>query len=196
MDDIKSARDIAMEKVAQLGEITEEERLTWKYIPQGEKLATGYLKQDCNLAAELAKYDDQAARYVTRGASDVLVRNIELPRDDASRRRNKLVMDGIKVLKKDKVALENTYSQMRNVFNHYLEQGEQQRQAAYASLKSEFEGRMRQAMQQQMGMMAPVKMDVERQPQFQEEWRLRRTQIDMQYRKLLDEYKQELREIE
>ena len=45
MTDIKSAHEIAMEKVAKLGEATEEERLRWKYVPEGEKLAASYLKQ-------------------------------------------------------------------------------------------------------------------------------------------------------
>ena len=33
MADIKSAREIAMEKIEKLGEATEEERLKWKYVP-------------------------------------------------------------------------------------------------------------------------------------------------------------------
>jgi len=50
MDDIiKSAREIAMEKVEKLGEATEEERMEWKFIPQGESLAGKYLGKDCNL---------------------------------------------------------------------------------------------------------------------------------------------------
>ncbi len=37
-----------------------------------------------------------------------------------------------------------------------------------------------------------IKIDVERQPQFQEEWRKLLTQLDSQYLMLLNEYKQEL----
>ena len=40
MSDIKSAHEIAMEKVEKLGEVTDEERLKWKYVPEGEKLAS------------------------------------------------------------------------------------------------------------------------------------------------------------
>jgi hypothetical protein len=36
MSDIKSAREIAMEKAASIGEATAEERLEWKYLPEGE----------------------------------------------------------------------------------------------------------------------------------------------------------------
>jgi hypothetical protein len=81
---------------------------------------------------------------------------------------------------------------MRSIFNHYIEQGEQQRKQAYERLKVEFEAKIQQAIQQQLGSVAGIKIDVERQPQFQEEWRKIQTQLDSQYIKLLDEYKQEL----
>jgi len=48
-------------------------------------------------------------------------------------------------------------------------------------------------MQRQMGLPATnINIDVEKQPQFQEEWQRLQGQLDMQYIKLLDEYKQEL----
>ena len=95
-------------------------------------------------------------------------------------------------LKSDKIAVENVYSQLRHIFNHYMEQGEQQKKQAYETLKAEFESRVQQAVQQQLGLPAGIKIDVEKQPQFQEEWRKVQTQLDSQYYKLLDEYKQEL----
>ncbi len=194
MGDIKSAREIAMEKVEKLEQATDEERLKWKYTPEGEKLAARYLKQNCNLAVELSKYDEKERRYIIEGAVDILVRNINLPQDDLARKNNRRAMEGVKNLKGDKVAVENVYSKLRRIFNHYIEQGEQQRQQAYETLKSEFEVKARQAMQQQ-GLLFGGKMDVERQPQFQEEWSRVQIQLDSQYYKLLDEYKQELRAI-
>jgi len=59
-------------------------------------------------------------------------------------------------------------------------------------LKAEFAARIQQAVQQQLGLPPGVRIDVEKQPQFQEEWRKVQTQIDSQYYRLLDEYKQEL----
>jgi len=190
--DIKSALEIAMEKIEKLGKATDEERLKWKYVPEGEKLAVRYLKQDCNLVVELSQYEEAARRYVVEGASDILIRNINLPKDDLTKRNNRRVMDGLKNLKNTKVAVENTYSKIRRIFNHYAEQGEQQRKQAYESLKTEFEAKMQQAIQQQLGSLTRIKIDVEKQPQFQEEWRKIQTQLDSQYLKLLDEYKREL----
>ncbi|MFC2052118.1 hypothetical protein ACFLT4_05255 [Chloroflexota bacterium] len=192
MSDIKSAREIAMEKVEKLGDLTEEERLRWKYVPQGEELAAKYLKGDCKLVAELGKYQENFKKYVTRGAAEVLIRNIDLPKNDAAKRSNKIAMDGLKVLKSDKGALENIYSQIRYLFNHYAEQGEQQKKQAYESLKTEFEAKIQQALQQQPGSFEGMKIDVEKQPQFQQEWHKVQTQLDSQYFKLLGEYKQGL----
>ncbi len=192
MGDIKSARELAMEKIEGLGKATDEERLRWKYVPEGEKLAARYLKQDCNLVAELSQYEETARKYVIVGASDILIRNINLPKDDLAKRDTKRAMDGFKNLKGDKVAVENVYSKMRRIFNHYTEQGEQQRRQAYESLKAEFEAKVQQAVQQQLGTSMGIRIDVEKQPQFQEEWRKVQTQLDSQYFKLLDEYKQEL----
>jgi len=192
MGDIKSALEIAMEKVEKLGKATDEERLRWKYIPEGERLAARYLRQDCNLVVELDQYEEKVKRYIIEGAADILVRSINLPRDDLARRNNRRAMDGIKTLNSDKASVENVYSKIRSIFNHYAEQGEQQRKQAYESLKTEFEAKMRQLIQQQLGSVVGIKVDVERQPQFREEWRKLQTQLDSQYLKLLDDYKQEL----
>jgi hypothetical protein len=191
-EEIKSALEIAMEKVEKLGEVTEEERMKWKYVPEGEKLAARYLKHNLNLLSELGKFDEKAKGYVMGGAQEVLIRNVELPKNDYLRRKNKRVMEGIKLLKNDKVSVENAFSKMRRVFDHYTEQGEQQRKQAYDSLKVDVEARLQQALRQQMGTMANVRIDVESQPQFQEEWRRMLGQLETQYTKLLDEYKGEL----
>ncbi len=195
MADIKSAQEIAMEKIARLGEASEEERRKWKNVPAGEKLATKYLKEDTNLVAELSHYPENDRKYVVEGAAAVLIRNLGLPKNDALKKMNRRVMDGLKVMKSDKVAVENVYSRIRNIFNHYNEQGEQQRRAAYESLKAQAEANIKQQMQQQMGMTSRVKIDVERQPQFQQEWRKIQHQLDSQYLTLLKEYQQELAKI-
>jgi hypothetical protein len=192
MGDIKSAAEIAREKLEKIDKPTDEERLKWKYVPEGEKLAAKYLKQNLNLVAELGNYDKKVLGYIKDGASEILVRNINLPRSDLARKTNKKAMEGLKTIKGDKVSVENIFSKIRNIFKHYTAQGEQQRKQAYASLKAEFETRVRQAMQQQLSPLMGMKIDVERQPQFQEEWRRLQIQLDSQYLRLLDEYKQEL----
>lgn len=195
MGEIKSAREIAMEKLEKLGEATVEERLKWKYVPEGESLAGRYIKEDYSLVVELERYEEDARKYVVEGAAGILLRNIGLPKDDLARKNNKRAMDGLKALKSDKVSVENVYSKMRRIFKHYEQEGEQQKRQAYEALKADFEAKVQEALAQQIGPLTGIKVDVEKQPQFQEEWRRVQAQLDSQYIKLLDEYKQELRTI-
>ncbi len=192
MSNIKSAMEIAMEKVARLGTPSEDERLKWKHVPAGEQLAARYLKEDYNLIAELSQYQPDVRKYIVTGAAGILIRNIDIPKHDAARKNNKRAMDGLKILKSDKVGVENVYSRIRQLFKHYAEQGEQQRRQAYQSLKTEMEGKMQQAMQQQMDILPGTRIDVEKQPQFQQEWRKVQAQFDSQYLTILGEYKREL----
>jgi hypothetical protein len=189
---IKSAAEIAKEKLAQIGEPTEEERFKWKYGPEGEKLAAKYLREDINLMNEVKNYEEKARKFIAAGVNDILIRNISLPRTESARKTNKKAMDGIKALKNDKTAVENLYSRMRHVLDHYVQEGAQQKKQAYESLKAEFEQKLQAAIRKQTGVNARMKIDVEKQPQFQEEWQRMQSQMEAQYNNLLDEYKKEL----
>jgi hypothetical protein len=195
MGEIKSAAEIAKEKLEKIGEPTEQERLKWKYAPEGEKLAALYLKDDLNLVNEMKKYDGEVRKIIIASVNDILLRNVSLPRNEAARRTNKRSMDGLKALKNDKVGVENVFSKMRHVLDHYTNEGAKQKKQAYESLKAEFEEKVQEAIRQKTGVNARVNIDVEKQPQFQEEWQRLQVQMEAQYLKLLDEYKQELASI-
>jgi hypothetical protein len=193
MGDIKSAREIAMEKINKIGEPTEEERLEWKYLPEGEKLAARYLKQDTELQPELSKFDKKAQPYIIEGVTGVLVKNIVMPENEQAKKTAKRAMDGIKAIKTEKARVEAVLNQIRHVFTHYEQQGSQQRQQAYESLKADFQAKVEQALKQQMGSNAAgYRVDIEKQPQFQEEWRKLKSQLDAQYLQVLNDYKLEL----
>jgi hypothetical protein len=151
MGDIKSAYEIAMEKVGKIGKASNEELTKWKYTPEGEKLGARYIKEEFDIIAELNKFDAAAAKFISEGAIDTLMRNIALPKSEAAKKTNKRVMDGIKLMKKDKTKAENVFSQMRRLFTHYGEQGEQQRKQAYQQVKMAFQTKYQQALMQQTG---------------------------------------------
>jgi hypothetical protein len=195
MGEIKSAFDLAMEKAQKLEKASPEELARWKYYPEGERMAARYLQDECHLAAELSTYAGDERDYVSRGAEEILLRNIDLPQNDFAKGKNRKAMEGIKLLKSDRATVENVYSKMRRLFSHYEQEGEEQRRQAYEALKGNFQEKAQQAVQQQFGSSAGMRIDVERQPQFQEEWRRTQAQLDSQYHKLLDEYKQEIASI-
>jgi hypothetical protein len=198
MGDIKSAFEIAMEKISKIEEATPEERLKWKSFPAGEQLAGKYIKDDVSFVAELNKYPENERKYVKQGIVEVLARSIDLPRNDVIKKTNRKAMDGIKLVKKDKSRIEKVYAQINYILNHYTEQGEQQREQAYEQLKIQFTAKLQQAMQQQMGANARMNsnINVENLPQFQEEWRRVQIQLDAQYQEHLNEYRRELIETE
>jgi hypothetical protein len=192
MDEMKSALERAMERAESLGKASEEDLRRWKYLPEGEKLAAKYLINECDLVVEIGRYDDDARQLVSEGAQGILVKNIDLPRNELAKKANKKAMEAIKELKHDKVSLENVYTKLRRILNHYEQEGEQQRGQAYEAVKRDVEAKMRQALQQQPGASAPVRIDVESQPQFQQELRRALAQLELQYLTLLGEYKQEI----
>jgi hypothetical protein len=195
MADIKSAYEIAMEKINNIESATAEEKMQWKFIPKGETLAAKYMKDDINLPTELAKFTDEEKKYAMQGISSILARNIDLPKNDAVKKNNKKAMDGLSAIKKDKKGLENVFSKIRYIFNHYAEQGEAQKKAAYEQVKEEFAMKLQQALVQQGSAAKISNIDIERQPQFQEEWRKMLIRIDAQYLQHLNEYKHELQAI-
>jgi len=192
MTDVKSAFEIAMEKIKDIEPASEEERLKWKFVPKGEQLAGKYMKDDANMMTELGKYSEQEKKYVLQGVSAILIRNIDLPKNDAVKKNNRKAMDGIKLIKKDKTAVENVFSKIRYIFNHYDEQGEAQKKEAYEQVKEQFAMKLQQAMQQQMGTNARMDINVEQHPQFQEEWRKALLRLDAQYVQHLTDYKHAL----
>ena len=82
MDRIKSALEKAMERAEQMEAPTEEERLEWKWVPEGVKLATAFLDSRVELAAEVEKVQQPARRFLLKGIADVLLENLRLPRSE------------------------------------------------------------------------------------------------------------------
>ncbi|MFC1848503.1 hypothetical protein ACFLXV_04260 [Chloroflexota bacterium] len=192
MSEMKSAFERAMERAESLGKASEEDHRKWKYLPEGEKLAAKYLKDESDLIGEIGGYDDAARQFVVEGAQGILVSNIDLPNNEQVKKMTKKAMEAIKELKRDKVGLENVYTKLRRILNHYEQEGEQQRQQAYEAVKNDVGAKIQQAMQQQKGPSANMKINIEAQPQFQQEWRRVQAQLDAQYLTLLEEYKQEI----
>jgi hypothetical protein len=192
MDEMKSAYERAMERAESLGKASEEDLTKWKYLPEGAKLAAKYLRDEFDLATEIGKYEEKVRQLVVQGAQEAFLRNIDLPRNDFAKKKNKKVMEAIKELKRDKVGIENVYTKLRRVFSHYEKEGEQQRRQTYEAVRRDFEAKLMQAAQQQLAAAPPPKVNVESHPQFLQEWRRVLAQLDSQYLKLLDEYKKEI----
>lgn len=189
---MKSAFERAMERADKLGTLSPEELKRLEYLPQGNTIAARYLKEEnYDLEAELTRLKGSGIRrYVIEGAHEILLRNISLPRDSMTRNISKRAISGMKVLKENKKALNVIADRLEQLFSYY----EQARQQAYVQLKQNFEARLNQAAigleKQLLG--TQIKVNVEGQPQFQEEWRRLQSNLDQQYGKALEEQRQEI----
>ncbi len=194
-DDIKSAFEIAMEKIAELEEVTPEDKLKWKFTPEGEQAALKYFKEGQDIAGAIAHFPKEAQPFVRTGAEEVLLSNIQLPSNKVLEERNKKAMDGLPAVKADKNGTNKLLNQMKQILEHYTDQGAEQRKQTYEQLKQQYEVKLKKAVSKQLGSKAEgdLGISVETLPQFQEEWRRVSAQMDDQYLKLLDEFKKELR---
>ena len=192
MDRMPSALERALERVEKLGKASPEDLKRSQFMEVGQMLAAQYLNGEMNLRTELNNYEDEdEKRWLIEGLQEILIRNLDLPTNDNVKRRNKLAMDGIKIAKKDPGAVENVFSKMRQIFNHYSGQGEMQRKEALENLKRDIQARLSQVARQQG--MPPIDMQhVENHPQFQMEWRKVLGQLETQYQIYMKEYKEEL----
>ena len=196
MDEIKSAFEIAMERAERLGSASAEEQTRWRLEPEGERLAAAHLQEEANLVPALTRYPPHDRPYVVAGAQKVFLHTLGLPRSGVVKRRNRRAMEALKAIKEDKVAVENVFTKMRRLFEHYEAQGEQQRQQAHRDLREDFQAQLQRAMTQQGARPAfGSTLQPENHPQFQEEWRRVLAQLDAQYLKVLEEYRAELTEI-
>ena len=196
MSDIKSFREIAMEKIANIGDASEEEQLSWKYIPDGEKLAASCLNDGCDIKSKINSYDKKVRSYVLKGAEKVFISNINLPKNDIIKNTNDRAIDNLLYIKNDKSAAKEIFNNMAYIFEHYNTQGKQQKEQSYELLKADFQSKLEQALEQKTGSSQNLDINVESLPQFQEEWRKVLSQIDTQYNNYLIEYKQALKKIE
>lgn len=191
---MKSAREKAIEKAEKLGKLTEDEIKLLECIPIGNRLAARYLQEsDFNLDAELMRYKGTGLRkYITKGAQEIFLRNIVLPRNEKDRENVKRAMAGLRLIKESKNQLEIILDRLTNLLNYY----EQARQQTYLQFKKGFEARLQEAsrvLQKQPSNAAAIEAQL--QAQFDAEWRNLRSQLDTQYQKVLEEHKQQILKI-
>jgi len=94
-DRIKSAIEIAMEKAAQLGNLTPEEERRMKWVPEGERLVARYLDGEGDLAEVLRSIDRSSVSYALSGALAILLSRLILPRDKAAIVLNRRILEGV-----------------------------------------------------------------------------------------------------
>ena len=193
MDEIKSAFEKAMERADELGDPSEEERLEWKWLPQGREAAARYLQGGADLESALSQCEGVERDYLVRGITEVLVENLRLPKSEADQRSSERAVKELLTLKQDRATLEEIIGRVRYVWDQYQKYGAQQRQQAYQELKQHFQAQLEEAIRRQPGIQEQAQqVNVEALPEFREQWLRTIAQLDQQYEQHLEEYRREI----
>ena len=190
MDRIKSAFEKAMERVEQLERPGEEQRLEWKLLPEGQRLAGAYLRGEGSPFSQIANAPAEHRPYLVRGMAQSLVSNLQLPKSEAALHGNNRTVEGLERLLEDKA--KKTLERVKYVSEQYLQFGLPQREQSYEQLKLQMEQQIAGAMSRQTGAAGPVRVNVESMPEFQQQWLRVSVQIDQQYEQHLEQFRKQL----
>jgi len=187
---MKTALERAMEKASKLGEATEEEKMKWKWLPEGVRLAGEYFKNELDLSNVLDGYSEVEREYVFKGFIEVLASNITLPKSKAAKDNLDKAIEGLsKIDPKDK-QLSDLAGKIQYVITQYLQFGMQKQQEAYQQLKQQME----ESLNTQNAMMPNPEINVEAIPEFQQQWFRIVNEIEKPYQEHLENYKKEITE--
>jgi hypothetical protein len=193
MAEIKSVMEIAMEKADRLGRATREELETEKWLDHGRRIVARYLQGEIeDLKASLSDIPGNELSMVLKGATEILLRNIVLPRDKDQWPGIKKALSGFVELKGSMA------NQIIPRIEQLLESYEQTRDQYYEQLKMQVQnqlGGIKQAISQQYGMAVAAEIDVNSLPEFQREWSRISSEITDQFEQQLIPLKAHLKQL-
>ncbi|MGO8762782.1 MAG: hypothetical protein ACLP2P_11990 [Desulfobaccales bacterium] len=190
MADIKSALELALEKAEQYGRASKEEMELAQYQDQGRRLAVDFLKGEGDLEADLKTLPPQTQPAARLAIKEVFLRNLGLPRENAADPRQDRAMEGLLLAADNRKAMAQLQTELEQVLQQFLHF----RANALQQLKARFAagvGQMQQAMEAKYRQ--PVNVDVERLPQFQEEWLRFKGQLQQQFEPVMENLKERMR---
>ena len=190
MAEIKSALELALEKAEHYGRASKEEMELARYQDQGRRLAVQFLKGEGDLEADLKSLPPQTQPGARLAIKEVFLRNLGLPRENAVDPRQDRAMEGLLLAADNRQAMANLQTELEQVLQQYLHF----RSNALQQLKSRFAagmGQMQKAMEAQNRQ--PMNLDMERLPQFQEEWLRFKGQLQQQFEPVMANLKERMR---
>jgi hypothetical protein len=188
--EIKSALELALEKAEQYGRASKEEMELAQYQEQGARLAVQFLKGEGDLAADLKSLPPQTQPAARLAIKEVFLRNLGLPRENAVDPRQDRAVEGLLLAADNRKAMAHLQTEMEQILQQFLHF----RSNALQQLKARFTagmGQMQQAMEAKYRQ--PVNVDVERLPQFQEEWLRFKGQLQQQFEPVMANLKEKMR---
>jgi hypothetical protein len=184
--EIKSALELALERAEQFGRASKEEMELAQHQERGRRLAVQFLKGEGDLEADLKSLPPRTQPAARLAVKEVFLRNLGLPRENAVDPRQDRAMEGLLVAADNRKAMAQLQTELEQVLQQYLHF----RSNALQQLKGRFAAGMGQMQAQNR---QPMNLDVERLPQFQEEWLRFKGQLHQQFDPVMANLKERMR---
>ena len=188
---IKSAYEIAMEKAAKLGLLSEEQKGALELVPKGKQIAARLLEGEVDAPTALREIDSKDMPYILKGIAQTLLANLSLPRNEADVAKLQKVLDVLLEISPDRKAMETQTERANYVFQQYSTFGLQQIGSSYDELRQQYSNHFQQELQKE-GLSAAT-LDIESIPEFQAQARAMRVQFESQYEQHLEAIREQIR---
>lgn len=142
MAEIKSTMDLVMERMAKMTANSEPVNNDEEFEKAGMRLAADFLSgKVTDLAGELAQQPAESQKAVYKGAADILMRNITLPRDEEVKDRAEASLNGVMELAGalGVSAVSQTCSELQQILQQYNQHKEQVVQQLEEALRGQLE---------------------------------------------------------
>ncbi len=184
MGEIKSALEIALEKAEKLGKLSKEELEAEKWKNEGKRRAAQFLNEKVSSMQEALKdIPPEFIQLALEGASESLLRNVVIPRDDLQDSTIKRALSGIAEIKGSIASqiipqIEYLINNYRQTISNYKAQFQQQVQNSLGGMQG-------QGMMTEEGLNTLASM--------QEEWNKISSEIRKKFEEQLEPLKNYLR---
>ena len=201
MDELKSARELAMERIAKMTAARQTDpaaKLRWEYEPKGQEIAARFLNNDkekLDLISELASINnDEGSKVAKRAMADVFINNVALVDNLHERRQVERALTGLREITEDKDAFDAINSDLMDLYQHNATEGNEQRKQLKEALTSSYMQQLERLKQQGIEI-DMQKMVPENSHEFQQQYRHYLNEIDGRYRVGIDDVKNRFAEL-
>ncbi len=187
MAEIKSTMELVMERAAKMADKAPAVSSDEDLVKDGMRMAAGFLdSKSSDLIAELSEQDPQNQAVLLKGATQILLRNILLPRDEMIEERNTRALGGVTALIQAAgvEALSQVCAEIEQILQQYNQHKEQ--------VVGQVEDALKMQLQQQYAEKGvdPEQLTASMHPQYREEMAKMEQDLNSQYTQALDQRKE------
>lgn len=183
--------DMVLARAAKIGAASKTEAGNEEKVKEGMRTAAGYLRGEVSDLKKILAAQPPAERSaVQKGMVLTFLRNIVLPREKEQQEPAEKAMQGLLELGEGG-GLAAVFGEMKKILEQYLQHRQQLRQQLESQFAQQME-MMEQSLAQQTGM--AMKLQPAQHPKFQEEWQRITGELNDQYGRALDQYKNHIKQ--